>query len=53
MKYIIAVLLMIPALTIGALYWLWSFKKERFLQGCKVLDNKYGYGKLIGNLLED
>jgi hypothetical protein len=57
MKYMItytaAFLLMIPALFIGALYWLWSFKKEKFFDGCKVLDNKYGYGKLISNLLED
>ena len=52
LSYTLAFILMIPALLIGAIYWIWTFKKEGFFDGCKLLDEKFGYGKLISTLMD-
>lgn len=56
MKYIIcytlAFILMIPAIFLGCLTWLWKPNKRGFLNGSQWLDEQFNYGKFIDNLLD-
>jgi len=57
MKYIIcyfaAFILFIPPIIMGCITWIWKPNRAGFLKGSQYLDNKYNYGKLIDNLLEN
>ena len=57
MKYIIiytaVFILLIPAVIVGVITFIWNPTKNGFKQGPRWLDKKFNYGKLIDNLLED
>lgn len=57
MKYVIIwttiVVLFIPAFMLGILNFLWTFKKEKFSEGCRILGTKPMYNKVMNNLYNE
>jgi hypothetical protein len=55
MKYILiyfaTLLLLIPPVILGVCTFLWTPSKKGFLKGSQFLDEKWNYGTVINNLI--
>jgi hypothetical protein len=56
MKYVICysafIILLIPAVIVGVITFIWTPTIKGFKQGPQWLDRQFNYGKMLENLLE-